>query len=121
MNHKLSVTVQIDLDGKNVRIVATGCLTESSQRGLLPLIQRAGTLVAGIRVVVDLAGAHHVEAAGVDLLRWAVDLDGPGAGNRRVELVVPDPLPDHLGATAPRGRPAAEHTTGTGRFRRKAA
>ena len=98
MDHKLSVTVQVDLDGKNVRVLVTGCLTELSQRALHPLILRARTLTPDIRVTVDLSGAQHVEALGVDLLRQAVGHDGPRQGP--VRLVLPDPLPDHLGAPA---------------------
>ncbi|GAA1760815.1 hypothetical protein [Kocuria aegyptia] len=102
MTHKLSVTVQIDLDGKNVRIMATGCLTEANQQALPPLIARARTLTPGIRVTVDLSGAEHVEAAGADLLRWAIDHEGPQHGS--VELVLPEPSPAHLAAPPARVR-----------------
>lgn len=107
MPHKLSVTVQIDLDGKNVRIIATGCLTEASQQALHPLIDRASTLVPGIRVTVDLSGAQHVEATGVELLRQAFEHDSPCSSPGPVDLVVPDPLPDHLLTTVPLTRPSA--------------
>lgn len=85
----ISVTVQVDLDGEYARIVATGCLTGAGQWALHPLIRRARVLPRGTHVIVGLRGAHHVEPAGVDLLRRAVAQDGA------VGLVLPDPLPAH--------------------------
>ena len=106
MNPKLSVTVQVDLDGRNVTVLVTGCLTEASQWALHPLIRRARTLTPGVRVTVDLNGAQHIEAAGIDLLRWTLDHDAPLPRQGPVTLVVPDPLPAHPVATA-RPVPAA--------------
>ena len=65
MHHKLSVLVQVDLDGRHVRLVVTGCLTEVSHRALGPLVRRARTLVPGIAVVVDATAALHVARSGV--------------------------------------------------------
>ncbi|GAA1757516.1 hypothetical protein [Kocuria aegyptia] len=93
VDHKLSVTVQVDLDGRTIRILATGCLTDASQRALHPLLRRARSLTPGIHVTVDLTGARHVEATGVQLLRWATHHDGAD-GWRPVEFLLPDPLPD---------------------------
>ncbi|MEX5258409.1 hypothetical protein [Kocuria arenosa] len=87
------MTVQVDLDGRTVRILATGCLTEASQRGLHPLIRRARTLTPGVRVTVDCTGVDHVEAAGVVLLRQTVDHDENPDRLPPVELLLPDPLP----------------------------
>jgi hypothetical protein len=98
---KLSVTVQVDLDGRNIRILATGCLTEVSQRGLHPLIRRARRLTPGIHVTVDCTGAHHVEAAGVELLRRAIDHDSSADGASPVELLVPTGLPAHRHVASP--------------------
>lgn len=114
MPHKLSVTVQVDLDGKNVRIIATGCLTETSQQALHPLIDRARTLVPGIHVTVDLSGAQHVEATGVELLRQALEHDGPRSSPGPVELVVPAPLPDHLLTTEPLTRSSSTGSLSAG-------
>lgn len=112
MNHKLSVTIQVDLDGKHIRVLTTGCLTALSHRALHPLIRRARTLSPGVQVLVDLSGAHHIEAAGVTALRWAIDNDDPRPGRGPVELVLPDSLPDHETAPAqfpvgPRGNARA--------------
>ena len=95
MDHKLSVLVQVDLDGAYVRLVVTGCLTEANQHVLHPLIHRARMLIPPVTVSIDLTAAVHIGAAAVDLLRWAVDHDEtlPGAGP--VELLVPDGLPEH--------------------------
>lgn len=97
MTHKLSVTVQIDLDGKAIRVLVTGCLTAASQRGLQPLIRRARTLTPGIHVTVDCTRAQHVDPAGVELLRGATDHDESAEMLRPVEYRFPDPLPDALG------------------------
>jgi hypothetical protein len=97
VTHKLSVTVQIDLDGQSLRILAAGCLTAASQRALHPLIRRARTLTPGIHVSVDCTGAHHVEPAGVELLRAATDHDEAAEMLRPVEFLFPDPLPDSFG------------------------
>lgn len=97
MTHKLSVTVQVALDGKALRVLVTGCLTAASQRALHPLIRRARTLTPGIHVTVDCTGAHHVEAAAVGLLRAATDHDEAAEMLRPVEFLFPEPLPDALG------------------------
>lgn len=95
MRHKLSVLVQVDLDGKHVRLVVTGCLTEVNHRALCPLLRRARTLVPGIEVLVDVTAAHHVEAAAVDLLRWAAEHDDDVAGTAPVDFALPAELPSH--------------------------
>lgn len=115
MVDKISVTVQVDLDGKYVRIVATGCLTGASQRALHPLIRRARVLTPGIHVIVDLRGAHLVEPVAVDLLRRAVARDGA------VELALPDPLPDHLLTPVDRPPGVSGGPAGPGRRARTAA
>jgi hypothetical protein len=112
VDHKLSVTVQVALDGQKVRISAGGCLTRLSQSGLHPLIRRARGLAPGVQVTVDLTGTRHVEAIGVELLRWAVDHDVPDHHGPAVEIVVPEPLPDHLIPAAP---PVPDASGGTGR------
>lgn len=95
MRHKLSVLVQVDLDGKHVRLVVTGCLTEVNHRALCPLLRRARTLVPGVEVLVDVTAAHHVETAAVDLLRWAAEHDDDVAGTAPVDFVLPAELPSH--------------------------
>lgn len=97
MTHKLSVTVQVALDGRTLRVLATGRLTAASQRALHPLIRRARALTPGIHVTVDCTGAHHVEPAGVELLRAATDHDEAAETLRPVEFLFPDPLPHALG------------------------
>ncbi|GEO97250.1 hypothetical protein [Kocuria turfanensis] len=120
MNHKLSVTVQVDLDGEYVRVLATGCLTEASQRALHPLIRRARILTPGIHVTVDLSGAHHIEATGMELLRRALE-DTDSAGSRPVALVVPDVLPHHRITVSPESRVTPDSSAGTGPARKVAA
>jgi ABC-type transporter Mla MlaB component len=100
MDHHLSVVVQVDLEDRCVHLVVTGRLTERNHRGLAPLVRRARTVLPGAAVVIDLAGAQHVEQAGLDLLRWSIDHDGDLAGpapvqvlTRPVPFAVADPLP----------------------------
>lgn len=95
MDHRLSVLVQIDLDGAYVRLAVTGCLTEANQHVLYPLIRRARTLIPPVTVSVDLTAADHVEPAAVDLLRWAVDHDESADGASPVQLLVLNGLPSH--------------------------
>lgn len=100
MEHKLSVLVQVDLDGSYVRLVVTGCVTEASQQALYPLVRRARRLIPPVTVTVDLTGAEHVEAAGVDLLRWALDHDTTIGGASPVQVLTSAELPAHLPAPA---------------------
>ena len=88
MDHKLSVLVQVDLDGRYVRLLVTGCLTEDSQHALHPLIRRARTLIPPVTVSVDLTAAEHVEAAAVEQLRRATDHDPALTGTSPVEVGV---------------------------------
>ncbi|MEX5258528.1 hypothetical protein [Kocuria arenosa] len=101
MDHKLSALVQIDLDGAYVRLAVTGCLTEANQHVLYPLVRRARMLIPPVTVSVDLSAAGHVEAAAVDLLRWAIDHDETADGASPVELLVPNGLPTHPHAAVP--------------------
>lgn len=94
VDHKLSVVVRVEVDGNAVQLVATGCLTEDSQQALLSLIRQARAVNYRVQVTVDLTGTHHVEPAGLNRLRSAVDHDeheeDPG---QPVLFVVPEPLP----------------------------
>ncbi len=106
MTHKLCVTVQVDLDGRTLRVLATGCLTAASQRALHPLIRRARTLTPGIHVTVDCTGTHHVEPTAVELLRAATDHDQAAETLRPVEFLFPDSLSDARGGvSSPQGNP----------------
>lgn len=98
LDHKISVTVQVDLDGKNVRIITTGCLTRFSQSALLPIIRRARGLTPGIRVTVDTSPARHIEAAGLEILRDALDYESSQDNEPPVQLLIPTPLPSHYAA-----------------------
>ncbi|MFF0989292.1 hypothetical protein [Kocuria nitroreducens] len=99
MHHKPSVLVQVDLDGRHIRLVVSGCVTELNHRALCPLVRRARTLVPGIAVVVDLTTAHHVEPAAVDLLRWAAEHEDAVRGTPAVDFVLPAELPGHGAVT----------------------
>lgn len=121
MHHKPSVLVQVDLDGRHVRLVVSGCVTELNHRALCPLVRRARTLVPGIAVVVDLTAAHHVEPAAVDLLRWAADHEDAVRGTAAVDFVLPDELPGHGTVTLLARWADARHRPGTPEPVRRAA
>lgn len=91
MEPKIAVVVQVDLDGRQVRVVVTGVVTEINQRGLCPVIGRARRLVPGIRVVADLSGADSVEPTAVDLLRWSAEHEDPVVGAPPVEFRLTGP------------------------------
>ncbi|HST71862.1 MULTISPECIES: hypothetical protein [Kocuria] len=111
MDHNLSVVVQVDLHGRYVHLVVTGCLTELNHRALPPLIRRARALVPDVTVNVDLTSAQHVEPLALELLqRWveAVHAQEPGGPVRVLTRPVPFGFP---GATEP-FQPAGRWTVG---------
>lgn len=97
MQRKISVLVEVDLDGRYVRVSVTGALTEVNQQALYPVLRRARTTLPAARVSVDLGCVHEFEPAAVDLLRWAVEHEDD-LGDA-VEVLVP--------ASAPAGPAAA--------------
>jgi hypothetical protein len=101
MDHKLSVLVQIDLDGAYVRLAVTGCLTEANQHVLYPLVRRAQALIPPATVHVDLTAAAQLEPAAVDLVRWGIDHDEPINGVGPVQLLLPRGRPPVHSSPAP--------------------
>lgn len=96
MDHKLSVVVQVDVDGRYVHLLVTGCLTERNHTGLPPLVERARALAPGAAVDVDLTRAHHVDPGGLERLRRCLDPDdspGPGGPVRLLTRPAPFGLP----------------------------
>jgi ABC-type transporter Mla MlaB component len=75
VQRKLSVLVEVDLDGRYVRVSVTGGLTRTNQQGLHPVLRRARTTLPAARVSVDLSCVHELEPAALDLLREAVEHD----------------------------------------------
>ena len=120
MSHKLSVTVQVDLEGTYCRLVVAGCLTETNQQALRPLVRRARALPIGGHVVVDLASARLVDTAALDLLRCGIDDDGVAHRTEPVQFLLPEPPP--VGITfrpavpeAERARPGGAESAGADR------
>ena len=68
MEHKLRILIRLDIDRSSAVLAVNGCLTVDSYKALLPVIRRASALVDGLRVIVDLRNAVHVEAAAVEAL-----------------------------------------------------
>ena len=108
MDHRLSVLVQVDLHGRSVRLVVTGCVTEVNHHVLSPLIRRARLLIPAATVEVELTAAGHVEALAVELLHRAVELlhravdhDPSLEKPSPVRVLLPAELPNHPPARAP--------------------
>ena len=90
MSPKLSVAVQVDLDGRHVTLrVTAGALTVLSQQGLHAVIGRARTLTPATTVTVDLPTLSRVEASAVGLLRQAPEDPGRTGRGGVVRLVMP--------------------------------
>ena len=90
MSPKLSVAVQVDLDGRHVTLrVTAGALTVLSQQGLHAVIGRARTLTPATTVTVDLSTLSRVEASAVGLLRQALEDPGRTGRGGVVRLVMP--------------------------------
>ncbi|GGG67656.1 hypothetical protein GCM10011374_34970 [Kocuria dechangensis] len=104
MDHKISVLLQIDLHGAYLRLVITGCLTEANQHVLPPLVTWARALIPQATLTVDLTCADHLEASGIDLLRWALDHDTASGRTGPVEIIRPAALPEHPQAMPVPGR-----------------
>ena len=80
MRNKLSVLVQIDLDGRRVTLAVTGSLTGANQQALAPLVARARSAFPEAEVMVDLHAAQLAESSAVDLLRWNLEAAQPATG-----------------------------------------
>lgn len=104
MDHKLGVLVQVDAHGTQVRLLVTGWVTEANQHGLHPVVAAARRLMPRVAVTVDLTVAEHVEAAAVDLLRWAIEAGEAGSDTGPVQVLPPIEAPAHRPVTALRGR-----------------
>lgn len=68
MDHELRVLVRLDIDATSAVLEVNGCLTEKSCQALLPVIRRAGSLIPGLDVIVDLSHARYIEASALDIL-----------------------------------------------------
>lgn len=109
---KLSVILQIDLDGKYVTLDVTGTLTEINQQALPPLLERSRALFPQAVLTVDLRRAELGEPAAIDLLTWSLQDGPPGTAPVRITAPVPlDPgsLRRPVPATAAGGRPPPQN------------
>ncbi|MEX5257848.1 hypothetical protein [Kocuria arenosa] len=112
MHPRLSVLVQIDLDGRSVRLVVTGDVTLTNQKALPPLVARARTVLPEATITLDLSAGHLVEPLAVELLERHLThpaltgppvLISPPANSSPAATVSPTPLP------VPRRVPASRH------------
>jgi hypothetical protein len=75
VHRKLSVLVEVDPDGRFVRVSVTGPLTRANQQALHPVLRRARTTLPAARVGMDLTCVHELEPSALDLLRRTVARD----------------------------------------------
>jgi hypothetical protein len=68
MDHKLRVTVRLDIDLHWARMDVRGCLTEQNCRALLPIVRRSFRFLQEPNVVIDVSSAQHIDPGGVDAL-----------------------------------------------------
>ncbi|MBG0740464.1 hypothetical protein IV500_13845 [Paeniglutamicibacter antarcticus] len=101
MDHKLRVIVRLDIEATSAVLEVNGCLTDKSCRALLPIIRRAGSLIQGLNVVVDLSLARHIDASALDILYHLndgpdvdADLAPFGGSNPHVSVSAPAVLPE---------------------------
>ncbi|WP_461163922.1 hypothetical protein [Arthrobacter sp. R4-81] len=69
MNHKLRVTVRVDIDPGHVTLVSTGCLTRLNYPVLLHIMRRAQQLASRSSIQVDLTQASHLDLEVLEYLR----------------------------------------------------
>ena len=103
MELQLSVVFEISADEKQVRLVASGHLTETNQQVLYPMIHRAWALSSATEVVIDLTAVEHLEAGALDLLRWEVEHHQPGHLAQPVRITLPELPPPSGPASTPEG------------------
>jgi hypothetical protein len=96
--NKISVLVEVDLDGQFVRVNVTGALTAMNQQGLHPVLRRARTMLPDATVTVDLTCVRELEPVAVDLLRRAVEHEDHLRG--AVGLLLPREAPAEAAASA---------------------
>jgi len=107
MHPRLSVLVQIDLNGRSVRLVVTGDVTLTNQKALPPLVARARTVFPEATITLDLSASHLVEPLAVELLER--HLTHPALIGHPV-LISPPVPPDVVVPTPlPRRGPAGHH------------
>jgi len=94
MNPKLSVLVQVDLEGRHLTLAVTGTLTETNQQALPPLVQRARAAFPHAQLTVDLNHARLAGNTAVELLRRGLLDQAPAngsSGRRPVQITAPAP------------------------------
>lgn len=88
---ELFVLARVDLDGRHLRLIATGPLTGADQQGLHPVIEPARTRTPAAEVLVDLGACTPLEPVAVELLRAGIDQGRRSRLGGTVEPVLPEP------------------------------
>lgn len=92
MEHKLRVLVRFNIDLHCASIEVRGCLTRPGCAALLPVIRRARLLSGGMRVVVNLRKARHIDEAALEHLRMLCAEEPPNP-EEAAEIEAPGTFP----------------------------
>lgn len=110
MHPKLSVLVQVDLEGRHLTLAVTGALTETNQQALPPLVRRARISFPHAHITVDLQHTRLAEATALELLTRNLQDHAPDSapsGRESVQITTPaDPdkhTPTRQGSGLPGG------------------
>ncbi|MGX5357662.1 hypothetical protein [Kocuria sp. KH4] len=107
MQRKLPVLVEVDPDGRHVRVHVSGAVTAVNQQGLHPVLRRARTMLPAATVGLDLSCVRDLDPHALDLLRAAVEQD-PALGDA-VEILLPEQASSGAAVTALAARRRLRH------------
>ncbi|WP_155838461.1 hypothetical protein [Arthrobacter castelli] len=93
MEHKLRVLVRFNTDLNCAAIEVRGCLTRPGCSALLPVIRRARSLSGGMRVVVNLRKARHIDDSALERLRFLC-AEEPHRPEDAAQIETPAVLPE---------------------------
>ncbi|MCY0903788.1 hypothetical protein OS914_02500 [Arthrobacter sp. H14-L1] len=89
MDHKLGVTVRMTIAPPAVTIDVRGCLTLSGVNALLPIVRRAGRIIDGPEITVDISAAQHIDTPALKYLTFLAT----GLGSEPFTVLAPDLAP----------------------------
>ncbi|MFJ6281410.1 hypothetical protein [Arthrobacter subterraneus] len=97
--------VRLDIDCTSAVLVINGCLTVHNYGSLFSLVARTLALVEGLRVVIDVRDAMHIESTAVDMLIELVADFPAAAAHEPILILTPDEMPTCPSLAALEGLP----------------
>lgn len=116
LNHKLRVTVRVDVEPGRVTLLTAGCLTRSNYPVLLHTMRRAHQLASGSSIQVDLTQSSHVDLEVLEYLRHIEGREDPATDAKDWDISLSAPHAFQLTLNEPtdlpvclvHGKPAPE-------------